>query len=193
MSLWRVRHNLTPFVEKSLIIVAVLAGLTVIYFAQAASLAVAFTWPISSVPGPITLDVDAWSRTRNAAYAYDYAVPPGWVTDDSDPSRVIVANSRLALLSGSQGSVLTLEIRKLGERQKVEDLVAGDFADARATTYAISVSGHPGIFALTFENGRIARQSAYIQRDRDILAVRGDELDPAVFATFVSNIKFFIP
>jgi hypothetical protein len=193
MSLWRVKHNLTPFVEKSLVAVAVLAGLAVVYVAQATPLAVPLTWPVNSVPGPISLDVDSWSQARNDVYSYDYSVPPGWLTDTSDPSHVVVAQDRLALKAGFYGSALTLDLRELGLRQQVENLAAADFAGVRVATYDISVSGYSGLFVIAFENGRPARQSAYLVRGRNVLVVRGDWLDPTVFSTFVSNLKFFTP
>jgi hypothetical protein len=91
------------------------------------------------------------------------------------------------------GSTLTLDVRTLGERQHVEDMATGDFVGTRAATYDIGVSGHQGLFVIAFENGLPARQSAYVQRDQNVLVVRGDGLDPVVFSTFVSNLKFFTP
>lgn len=193
MSLLRVRHNLSPLVEKSLIAVALLAGLLAIYAAQALPFVAPVTWSVGTVPQPIPLDLDAWTPARNAAHSYVYAVPPGWIVDDAHPSVILVARDRGSLIVGLVGNVLKISVKPLGERRQVEDLAAADFAGLRRATYEISASGHPGLFVVAFENKMTGRQAAYVPRGSNVLVVRGDGVDPAVFSAFVSSIKFFTP
>jgi len=194
MSLWRVRHGLSPVVEKSLVALAALTGALAIYLASVEPLVVSTTAGISNLPGQVTVDTDQWSRHGNVAYGYQYGVPPGWKADETDLSRVVIAGSSALLRAFPDASrVLSVEVRKLGERRQAENIAAEDFAGRRAALYDVAVDGYEGLFAVSFQGSRADRQAVYVARGGLVYIFRGDRLDPAVFSAFVSTIRFFIP
>ena len=61
MSLWRVKHTLSPVVEAALIATVASYGLLAIYLSWRHPFDVASLSPIVSFPQPVTLDVDTWN------------------------------------------------------------------------------------------------------------------------------------
>ncbi len=192
MSLWRVKHTLSPIVEASLLGVVAAYGLFVIWYASLAPMAVPVTLSISSVPQTVTLDTDAWSR--HDANDFAFAIPPDWRLDMSDATRIRVGRSvpELATAGAASGGVLIATV-PLGDRQEIANLAAEDFSDARAASYDVGVDGRSAIFKTAFQNGRVIRQAVYVPMGRTALVIRSASVDPSVFATLVSTIKFYKP
>lgn len=192
MSLWRVRHGLSPVFEAALITLAAGTGVLAIWLATVRPFAYPATIAIRSIAGPIPLDTDSWSRSRNVVYGYEYGVPPGWVMDDSDPSRVALARNLLAL-TAPLGARVTVEVRPLAERQDASNVAAEEFAGHSPALYDVGVAGHPGLFAIAFVNGRVGSQAVYVQRGENVVVIHGDGMNPAAFSAFISTIRFFTP
>lgn len=189
MSLWKVRHPYSPFIEGALIALAVAYGIFAIYLASVKPLVVALTSDIGNVPAPIPLDTDEWSRSTNVESRYLFGVPNGWVVEASNAQRVAVGRSRQAILA-QEGGVIVIETRAIGDRNQIENIASHELAGARPALYDVSVHGRPGLFAVEFENGRIARQTVYVQVGERVHIIRAGSMDPAAFSTFVSTIKF---
>lgn len=183
---------MSPVVEKSLVVLAAAYGFFAIYLASVHPLVVLTTADIRSIPRPITLDTDAWERHENAKRGYQYAVPPGWAVDDADPDHVVAARARGRLAEAREGwGGLIVEVMELGPRRQAENVAAADFAGQRPALYDVSVYGQEGLFAIAFENGLVSRQAVYVPLGDRLYAFRADRLDPAVFAAFISTVKFF--
>lgn len=191
MSLWRVKHTLSPFVEHALVLLAAAYGAAAIYFASLHPLVVATTADIRSVPPPVGLDTDSWPRYENAARGYQFALPPEWRVDASDPDRVEAAYGA----TGSRGLAdprrFEIDVLALGEREEAENVAAREFAGQRPALYDVAVYGAPGLFAISFADGRVAKQAVYVPIGRALYVFRGGAVDPALFAAFVSTVKFF--
>lgn len=194
MSLWRVKHALSPSVEAALISAVVAYGLFVVWYASLSPLAVPVTAILATVPQPVTLDTDEWTRRDEPARGFAFALPPEWLVDDADPARVRLGRSvrELATAAAANEGIL-METVSLGERAEIANLAAEDFAGTRPALYDVYVDGRHALFALTFERGRVRRQAIYVPMDAEALVIRAASTDPAVFATFVSTIKFYKP
>ena len=189
MSLWKVRHPYSPFIEGALIALAVAYGIFAIYLASVKPLVVALTSDIGNAPAPITLDTDEWSRSTNVESRYLFGVPKGWIVEASNAQRVAVGRSRQAILA-REGGAIVIETRAIGDRNQIENIAADEIADARPALYDVSVHGRPGLFAVEFENGRIVRQTVYVQVGERVHIIRAGSMDPAAFSAFVSTVKF---
>lgn len=86
---------------------------------------------------------------------------------------------------------MLVKVIDLYDGERIEDLAASDFSGRRPALYDISVDGRLALFAIDFENGRVARQVAYLPMDKRILVVRSARADVAAFAMFLSNLKFY--
>jgi len=184
-----VKHTLSPVLEKSLIALMVGYGFFAIYLASVHPLVVLSTAEIRSIQPKISLDTDIWKRKRNDAFMYLYAVPSGWVVDESDPARIVIASGSGYLLSG-KGSRIDIEAAMLGERNQIENIAATELAGKRPALYDVGVHGRSGLFAVTFRNSRVHEQTVYVEVDDHILIFRGGNMDPAAFSAFISAIKF---
>jgi len=192
MSLWRVKHTLSPVVEYAVVAVVASYGFLAIYFSSLQPLATATGAPALALPQPVSLDTDAWSRYDDAAFGYAFAVPPGWTADAGQPASVRIGRSAKERAEApNEGEGIQIQAAALGERQQVENIAAADFAGMRPALYDVSVDGRPALFAVAFENARIARQAVYIPDGDLALIIRAATTDPAVFATFVSTVKFY--
>ena len=192
MSLWRVKHTLSPVVEYALVAMVAVYGLFGIYLSALRPFVAATTSPVTSIATPVPLDPDLWTRHDDAAEGYAYAVPPGWVVDDRDPARIRVGRSAKELgIAGRDGEGLLVESIPLYEGKAIEDVVVADFAGRRPALYDVTVDGHAALFAIAFERGRVARQAVYIPLGDHALVVRAADTDPAVFAMFLSDIRFY--
>ncbi len=192
MSLWRVKHALSPAVEAALIGVVASYGLFAIWYSSLAPMAVPLTALISSVPQPVSLDTDAWSRHDVNGFAF--AVPPEWTIDTSDSTRIRLGRTIHELATaGAAGEGILLETVGLGEREEIANLVSEDFSERRPAVYDVAVDGRPSLFAISFENARVRGQAVYVPMGAQALIIRSTELDPAAFATLVSTIKFYKP
>jgi len=189
MSLWKVRHPYSPFIEGALIALAVAYGIFAIYLASVKPLVVALTSDSGNAPAPITLDTDEWSRSTNVESRYLFGVPKGWIVEASNAQRVAVGRSRQAILA-REGGAIVIETRTIGDRNQIENIAADEIADARPALYDVSVHGRPGLFAVEFENGRIVRQTVYVQVGERVHIIRAGSMDPAAFSAFVSTVKF---
>jgi hypothetical protein len=189
-----VKHALSPSVEATLISVVVAYGLFVVWYASLSPLVVPVTAILTTVPQAVTLDTDDWMRRDDPVRGFAFALPPHWLVDDADPSRVRLGRSakELATASAANEGIL-METLSLGEREEIANLVAEDFADARPALYDVYVDGRHSIFAITFEHYSVRRQAIYIPMGKEALVVRAASTDPAVFATLVSTIKFYKP
>ena len=202
MSLWRVKHTLSPVVEYALIAMVAAYGLFGIYLSSLRPFVVATTSPATAINEPVPLDPELWTRHDVRAYGYAFAAPPGWLVDDRDPARVRLARSLKELgLAGREGEGILVESIPLYEGKAIEDAAAADFAGHRPALYDVAVDGRLSLFAIEFESGRVLRQAVYIPlpaspRERDsaftrALVVRSARLDPAVFAAFLSDVRFY--
>lgn len=189
MSLWRVKHTLSPVIEKTLIILMLGYGFFAIYLASVKPLVVLSTSEISAVQPKLSLDTDLWDRKKNSAFGYLYAVPPGWAVDDSDPENVILASGSGYLLN-AKGDRIRIEAVAKGDRIQAENIAVNDLAGKRPALYDVGVHGRSGLFAVTFRNRRIQEQAVYLEVDDHVLVFRGGSMDPAAFSAFVSSIKF---
>ncbi len=194
MSLWRVKHALSPSVEAALISVVAAYGLFVVWYASLSPLAVPLTLVLATVPQQVSLDTDTWVRHDDPARGLAFAVPPNWLIDTADPSRIRLGRSvkELATAAAANEGIL-LETVALGEREEIMNLAVEDFADRRAATYEVSVDGHPSLFLIAFDKTQVQREAIYIPMGKEALVVRAAAADPAVFATLVSTIKFYTP
>jgi hypothetical protein len=191
MSLWRVKHTLTPFVEHALVLLAACYGAAAIYFASLHPLVVATTADIRSVPPPIGLDTDAWPRYENVPRGYQFALPPEWRVDERDPNRVTAAYGATGARGLADPRRFEIEVVDLSERQEAENVAAGEFVGQRPALYDVGVYGKSGLFAVAFADGRVVNQVVYVPIGRSLYVFRGGSVDPAVFAAFVSSVKFF--
>lgn len=192
MSLWRVKHTLSPVVEYALVALVAVYGLFGIYLSSLRPFAVATTSPVTSIHEPVPLDQELWTRHDNAAYGYAFAVPPGWSVDARHPARVLLGRSAKEVsAAGREGEGLAIVSIPLYEGKAVEDAAAADFAGRRPALYDVSVDGRPALFVIDFERGRVARQTVYVPMGDRALVVRSARLDPAVFAMFLSDIRFY--
>ncbi|WKZ29041.1 MAG: hypothetical protein QY323_05970 [Patescibacteria group bacterium] len=194
MSLWRVKHALSPSVEAALISVVVAYGLFVVWYASLSPLAVPMTAVLATVPQPVSLDTDEWTRRDEPSRGFAFALPVGWLVDDTDPSHVRLGRSvrELATAAAANEGIL-METVPLGAREEIANLVAEDFAGTRPALYDVYVDGRHALFVLTFERNRVRRQAVYVPMGEEALVIRAATTDPAVFATFVSTIKFYKP
>ncbi len=195
MSLWRVKHTLSPLVEAALVAVVAAYGLFAIWYASLAPFDVSSTALLSTVPQPVPLDIDAWTRHDVPSEGYAFAAPPDWLVEAADPARVRLGRSSKELETApASGEGVMIGSVALADRQDVSDLAAQDFAGTRAAFYDVSVDGHPSVFAIAFENGRVKRQAIYVPAGKgSALVASAASADPAVFAAFVSTIKFYTP
>src|SRR5690242_108339 len=110
MSLWRVKHTLSPVVEYALVALVAVYGLFGIYLSSLRPFAVAATSPVTSIREPVPLDPSLWTRHDDRVYGYAFASPPGWIVDDLDPARVRIARSAKELaMAGQEGEGLVVE------------------------------------------------------------------------------------
>jgi hypothetical protein len=194
MSLWRVKHSLSPIVEYALVILVASYGFFAIYFTSLHALMVATLSPIVSLPQAISLDTDTWSRHDDPAHGYAYAVPQGWTVDQSDSSKIRIGRSvKERDLAPEQGDGILVEAVSLTPRQEIKNVAAADFADKRPALYEISVDGRTALFAASLDNGFIRHQAVYIQSGTTTaLIARASFIDPAAFATFISTVRFYL-
>lgn len=191
MSLWRVKHTLSPVAEAAVVFLALAYGLFGIYVFSLRPFAVAALSPVGAVPEPVVLDIDAWTRHDVADAGYAFAAPPGWIVDASDPASVRFGRSAKELArAGLEGDGVLIETVPLHERREVQNLAAEEFAGARPALYDVAIDGRSALFAVEFSGGRIRRQVVYVPSDGAALIFRAARLDPAVFATFLSTVKF---
>lgn len=194
MSLWRVKHALSPSVEAALISVVVAYGLFAVWYASLSPLIVPVTAVLATVPQPVSLDIDDWKRHDDPVRGFAFALPPLWLIDDADPSRLRLGRSPKELATASVANEgILIETVKLGEREEIANLAAEDFADARPALYDVSIDGRHSVFAIAFERSSVHRQAVYVPMGQEALVVRAASTDPAVFATLVSTIKFYKP
>lgn len=193
MSLWRVKHTLSPIVEYALVAVVASYGLLAIYFASLQPLIAATVSPAVALPQPVSLDTDTWSRYDDALYGYAFAVPLAWTADVSDPASVRIGRSAKERgQAPNQGEGIQVQTVALGQRQQVENIAAVDFYGLRPALYDVAVDGHPALFAVDFVNARVSREAVYIPNGENAIIIRAAATDPAVFATFVSTVKFYV-
>lgn len=193
MSLWRVKHTLSPIVEYALVAVVASYGFLAIYLSSLQPLVAATVSPAAALPQPVSLDTDAWSRFDDAAYGYAFAAPPSWTADVSDPASVRIGrSSKERAMAPNEGEGIQIQAAALGPRQQVENIAAADFEGLRPALYDVSVDGKPALFAVAFKDARIVRQAVYVPEGDMALIVRAATTDPAVLATFVSTIKFYV-
>ena len=148
--------------------------------------------PIVSLPQPVTLDIDAWSRQDDAARGYAYAVPPGWTVDARDPDLIRIGRSdKERAQAPDQGEGLVIQTVPVAARQEISNLVAADFSGQRLVRYDVSIDGRSAVFAVAFENDRIRRQALYVPQGSSALVVRSATADPSVFSALVSTLKFY--
>lgn len=192
MSLWKVRHGLTPPVEYALVALTVAYGLFAIYLATIKPLEVAFVSDVRNLPTQVPLVVDSWERCENVPFGYTYAIPPGWVADGPDSSRLRIARYEKQLLTagraGREG--ITVEVVPLEPEQGVEDLAFAEFQGRRPALYDVGVDGRPALFVIDFRGSKIDRQSVYVPAEGRAYVIRGGATDPAVFSAFISSIEF---
>lgn len=192
MSLWRVKHTLSPIVEYALVGVVASYGFLAIFFSSFQPLVVATLSPIVSLPQPVSLDIDAWSRQDDLAYGFAFAAPPGWTVDQSDPAKIRIGRSAKERAQAPDlGEGIVVEEVTLLPRQEIKNVAAADFDGKRPALYDVSVDGRPALFAAALENGLIRHQAVYVSSGTSALIVRASFVDPAVFATFISTIKFY--
>ena len=186
---------MSPLVEYALVAVVAAYGCLAIYVVSLRPLAIASAPTAAALPQPVTLDIDAWSRRDVPAYGYAFAVPPGWDADASDPADVRLGRSaKERAAAPEEGEGLAIESVALPPRQQVENLAAADFEGQRPALYDVSVDGRPALFAVAFQGRSVRRQAVYVPRGAaSVLVIRSAWLDPAVFATFVSTVKFTTP
>lgn len=189
MSIWKVRHSLSPIIEASLIALALAYGVFVIYLASVKPLVVALTPDVRSVPAPLSLDTDEWIRATNVSARYVFGIPKGWTVDDSDTNRIIVGRNLRALRKPANNAII-IETRMLGERNQIENIAVAELSDSRPALYDVAVHGRPGLFSVEFLGNRIMRQTVYVQSGRKVHIIRAGSLDPAVFSAFISTMKF---
>jgi len=175
--------------EAVLVILAIGYGIFAIYLASVRPFVVVLTTGIGTVPEPLSLDTGDWRRATNVSGRFVFGVPPGWVLDATALDRTIMARDRQHLLHGGPDAIV-IETRYVDEDTRVEDVALRESALARPSLYDISVHGRPGIFAVEFTDGRIARQTVYIGVGDRIYVFRASVLDPAVFSTFISTVRF---
>ena len=187
MSIWRVTHSYSRVVEASLIALALAYGIFAIYLASLRPLVVALTADIRNVPEPVSLDTDAWQRATNVSERYLFGVPIGWRVSSPYESRVEVSRAGKTSISRE---VIVIETKPIGDRNQVENIAADDFVGSRPALYDVAVHGRPGLFAVAFDEGRIVRQSVYVQVGERMHVFQTGAMDPAAFSTFISTVKF---
>lgn len=194
MSLWRVKHTLSPSVEAALLSVVAAYGLFAVWYASLSPLAVPITAILATAPQAVPLDTDAWRRHDDAVRGFAFAAPPNWLIDAADPLRTRLGRSvkEIATAAAANEGIL-IETASLGERGEIASLAAEDFAGRRTAFYDVSVDGRLAVFAISFDNGRVKRQALYIPDGEEALVVRAASTDPAVFAALVSTITFYTP
>ena len=192
MSLWRVKHTLSPIVEAALIAVVASYGFLAIYLSSLQPLVEATQSPAVALPQAVSLDTDNWTRYDDVAYGYAFAAPLAWTVDVSDPASVRIGRSaKERWLAPNEGEGIQIQAVMLGPRQQIENVAAADFDGLRPALYDVSVDGHPALFAVAFKDARVFRQAVYIPQGDTALVVRAAATDPAVFAAFVSTVKFY--
>ena len=148
--------------------------------------------PAVALPQAVSLDTDNWTRYDDVAYGYAFAAPLAWTVDVSDPASVRIGRSaKERWLAPNEGAGIQIQAAMLGPRQQIENVAAADFAGMRPALYDVSVDGRPALFAVAFKDARIVRQAVYIPQGDVALVVRAAATDPAVFAAFVSTVKFY--
>lgn len=193
MSLWRVKHTLSPIVEYALVIVVAAYGFFAIYMFSLDPLMVATVSPAEVLPQPVTLDLNAWTRWDDAPSGYAFGVPPGWMVDQADPGSVRLGRSpKERAMAPNDGEAIQVQVTPLEPGQEIERIAAADFEGMRPALYDVTIDGRPALFAVAFVNGRPRRQAVYVPYGSSALIVRAAETDPAVFAAFVSTIKFYV-
>ena len=191
MSLWRVKHSLSPIVEKSLITVVLAYGVFAIYLASIHPLVTLTTSLITTLHHPVSLDTDTWTREKNRVHRFLYGVPNGWLVDDSDPSRITIARSAdFKKYGGKYVPQIIMEVGPIGERNQVENIAARELVGKRPALYDVGVHGRPGLFAVTFNGRTIIDQNVYVQIGKKVIIFRGRSIDPSVFSAFISTVKF---
>jgi hypothetical protein len=194
MSLWRVKHTLSPVVEYALVALVAVYGFFGIYMSSLLPFVVATNSPVTSVSEPVSLDQETWTRHDNATYGYAYASPPGWLIDDRDPAAVRLGRSSKEIESaGREGEGIIVIVTPLYEGKAVEDAAASDFYGRHPALYDVTVDGRAALFAIDFERDRVVRQAVYVPLGDRALVIRSARLDPAAFAAFLSDIRFYSP
>ncbi len=191
MSLWRVKHTLSPVVEYALVGTVAAYGLFGIYLSSLRPFAVADASAVGTFREEIPLDIDAWERRDDRARGLIHGVPPGWVVDASEPDLVRLGRSTREAAMAPEGDGILIETIALGERQEVQNVAALDFSGRRPALYDVAVDGRPALFAILFERGRVRAQAVYVPAGDAALVIRAGALDPAAFAAFLSAVKFF--
>lgn len=192
MSLWRVKHTLSPVVEYALVAMVAAYGLFGIWLSSLRPFVVASAADVTSIDEPVPLDPALWTRHDNRTLGYAFAAPPGWLVDDEDPLRVRLGRSAKELdLAGREGGGLLIEAIPLYEGKGIADAAAADHAGSRPALYDVAVDGRLSLFAAGFERGRVRRQTVYVPMGERALVIRAAALDPAAFAAFLTDIRFY--
>jgi len=139
-------------------------------------------------------------KLRNdTVHRYAFAAPHGWIVDDRNPSAIRIGRfAKEAADAPEEEYSLLISSVPIQPRQQIENLAAADFAQARPAVYDVAMDGRPAMFAVAFENGRVSRQAVYVvltppsdASPGTALVIRAGRLDPAVFSTLVSTLRFY--
>lgn len=190
MSLWRVKHTLSPALEASVIALALAYGVFAVYLSSLHPLAVQTTAGIRALSAPIDLDTDHWLRSRNEARGYLYAIPPSWRVADDDPDRVVLGANEAVAAGRRTGPRIVIEAHPLRERGEAVNVAVADLFGTRPALYDVTVHGRPGLFAVRFDGRRLVEQTVYVETGRDVLVFRGGDMEPEAFSAFLSTVKF---
>jgi len=199
MSLWRVKHSLSPIVEAALIAVVACYGFLAIFFDALKPHTVDMLSPIMAVRPAVSIAIDTWERHDDTVHRYAFAAPHGWIVDDRNPSAIRIGRfAKEAADAPEEEYSLLISSVPIQPRQQIENLAAADFAQARPAVYDVAMDGRPAMFAVAFENGRVSRQAVYVvltppsdASPGTALVIRAGRLDPAVFSTLVSTLRFY--
>jgi len=187
-----VKHTLSPVVEYALVALVAAYGLFGIYLSSLRPFVELTPVAATSLFEPVPLAPEAWTRHDDAAYGYAFAAPNGWLVDDRDPAAVRVGRSAAEVArAGDQGEGILLETFRRVEDVDIAEIAAADFAGRRPALYDVSVDGRASLFAVDFDQGRVVRQVVYVPIEDAVLIVRTGRLEPAVFSSFVSDIRFY--
>ena len=192
MSLWRVKHTLSPVAEAAVVFLAVAYGLFAVWYASLRPFAVAALSPSGALHEPVVLDAAAWTRHDATGAAYAFAAPPDWIVDAMDPASVRIGRSAKELVTAPfAGQGVLLETLPFLGDQDVALMAAREFSGRRPALYDVAVDGRSALFAVEFAGGRLVRQAVYVPGADTALVIRSASMDPAAFALLVSTIKFY--
>ncbi len=193
MSLWRVKHTLSPIFEAALVTVVAAYGFLAIYLASLAPMTDTSSAYAAALPQPVPLDLGLWARVDDPVHGFAFAAPPGWVVDPADPANVRLGRSgKEAASAPFSGGGMAIGIETLQPRQEIANLAAAEFAGTRPALYDVAVDGQPALFVVAFENGHVLRQAVYVAASSTAAVVlRAASADPAAFSLFVSSLTFY--